>query len=749
MSNFNCSEVGCPKQFEGGYCSMCGLAEESVVGATDASAQSARTSSGLTASPGSGLFTASAGLSMSGRTGSSSRRGSTRSSARRPLGLGLISVQEIPAIADPAAVVMSPEKALATAQSKVTPVKERFCQGKLPGGADCKNPLNKRDKGHCTQCGTSYDFSPLLPTLQAGELVAGQYEVLGPMAAGGMGWIYLGKDRTLNRWVVLKGLLDQKDQSMAQAAAAERQFLADLKHGNIVGIYNFVKHKDDGYIVMEYVGGKSLKSIRKERGPLPLLEGCAYIHRVLSAFAYLHKQGLVYCDFKIDNVMLENDDIKLIDLGGVRRASDNSGDVWGTVGYSAPEMSTQVPTHLSDIYTIGRSLAVLVTNFGGYQKEYQFSLKDPKDEPIYQANDSFYRFLLKATHIDPNLRFQSAEEMAEQLQGVMYEIFARQLQKPRPFNSQFFGGDALALRETADTSRPDASLIPPLRMDLQDPGAQYIFTNVGAIQPSKQTAALKQALSLYPDSKEVHLALAYNLIQLGQYGEAEEQLAQCEKLDAFDWRVIWYRSVSLLRQGNYKDAVAGFSTCYAELPGELAPKLAIGIGLELQQDKGGAAYFYNIVSQTDPGFASAVFGLARCLLSQGNKSEAVSALGRISQAQSLYAEAQKSLALALLEGKPTVSEFEQAARAIEALALTGRELYQLTSAYLKILLDTLAGGTVSASPAASLLGCNVEEDSVRQGLETALRNLAHLTDDPSQKILLVDRANSVRPLTWF
>lgn len=747
MSKFNCTEAGCPQKFEDGFCSVCGLSEDSVVDAQ--SPQSGKTSSGLTAAPGSGLFAQSSGLNLSGRTGSSGRRStSKRTSTRKALGLGLVTVQEMPSI-DPSNAVMSPEKALATAKSKVAPPNERFCAGKLPDGHDCKNPLNKRDKGHCTKCGTAYDFSPLLPALQPGDMIADQYEVTGPMAAGGMGWIYLGKDTTLNRWVVLKGLLDQKDQSMAQAAAAERQFLADLKHGNIVGIYNFVNYKGDGYIVMEYVGGKSLKSIRKERGPLPLLEGCAYIHRVLSAFAYLHKQGLVYCDFKIDNMMLEGEDIKLIDLGGVRRATDNSGDVWGTVGYSAPEMATEVPTLLSDIYTIGRSLAVLVTNFTGFQKEYQFSLKDPKDEPVYRENDSLYRFLLKATHQDPNLRFQSAEEMAEQLQGVMYEIYARQANKPKPINSQYFGGDVLALRETADTSRPDASLIPPLKMDLQDPGAQFIITNTGAMQPSKQTAALKQALSQFPDSKEVILALANNLIQLGQYSEAEGYLAECERLDAFDWRVIWYRSVSLLRQGNFKDAVAGFSTCYGELPGELPPKLSIGIGLELQGDKAGAAYFYNIVSQTDPGFASAVFGLARCLVSQGNKNDAVSAYGRISQAQSLYTEAQKKMALALIDGNPTVSEFEMAAQAIEALTLTGRELYQLTVDYLNVLLATVSGGVLAANPSQSLLGCKVEESSVRLGLESALRNLARLCDDPAQKIQLVDKANSIRPVTLF
>jgi serine/threonine-protein kinase PknG len=92
-----------------------------------------------------------------------------------------------------------------------------------------------------------------------------------------LGWIYLGWDNVLNRWIVLKGLLNAKDEVAAVAAVAERQFLAAVKHPKIVGIYNFVTHGTEGVIVMEYVGGKTIKVLRKERGPLPVAEAVAYI----------------------------------------------------------------------------------------------------------------------------------------------------------------------------------------------------------------------------------------------------------------------------------------------------------------------------------------------------------------------------------------------------------------------------------------------------------------------------------------
>src|SRR6185437_1259531 len=102
-------------------------------------------------------------------------------------------------------------------------------------------------------------------------------------------------DNVLSRWVVLKGLLNTKDEISAAAAVQERQFLAQVKHPNIVGVYNFVNRGSEGYIVMEFVAGRSLKDIRKQRGPLPVAEAIAYMHRILGAFSYLHRQGLIYC----------------------------------------------------------------------------------------------------------------------------------------------------------------------------------------------------------------------------------------------------------------------------------------------------------------------------------------------------------------------------------------------------------------------------------------------------------------------
>ena len=174
-----------------------------------------------------------------------------------------------------------------------------------------------------------------MPKLSRGDLVGGQYEVRGCIAHGGLGWIYLAIDRNVhNRWVVLKGLVNSADADAMATAEAEALALAEVEHPNIVRIHNFVEHKDSagtamGYIVMEYVGGTSLKQIRKaNNGPLPPDQAVAYIVEIAPALGYLHEEGLAYCDFKPDNVMQSDEQLKLIDLGAtVAMDDDDCGDL--------------------------------------------------------------------------------------------------------------------------------------------------------------------------------------------------------------------------------------------------------------------------------------------------------------------------------------------------------------------------------------------------------------------------------------
>ncbi|WP_411079104.1 tetratricopeptide repeat protein [Streptomyces sp. cmx-18-6] len=367
---------------------------------------------------------------------------STASSTRGRLGVGLVQVPDVPRPDPRTAVMDNPE----------VPERKRFCSR-----SDCGAPVGRsrgerpgRTEGFCTKCGHPYSF---VPKLTGGDIVHGQYEVVGCLAHGGLGWVYLAVDRAVSdRWVVLKGLLDTGDQDAMAAAISERRFLAEIEHSNIVRIYNFVEHLDqrtgslDGYIVMEYVGGKALKEIANQRrtptgkrDPLPVEQACAYGIEALEALGHLHSRNLLYCDFKVDNAIQTEDQLKLIDMGAVRRMDDDESAIYGTVGYQAPEVAEVGPSVASDLYTVARTLAVLTFDFQGYTNVFVDSLPDPDNIEVFRTYESFYRLLVRATDPDPARRFASASEMAEQLTGVLREVVALQTRRPRPALSTLFG----------------------------------------------------------------------------------------------------------------------------------------------------------------------------------------------------------------------------------------------------------------------------------------------------------------------
>ncbi|MBX6768313.1 MAG: protein kinase, partial [Actinomadura rubrobrunea] len=540
------------------------------------------------------------------------------------------------------------------------PEKRRFC-------SRCGEPVGRsrdgrpgRTKGFCRKCGHPFSFTP---KLKPGDMVGGQYEVLGCLAHGGLGWIYLARDHNVNgRWVVLKGLLDTGDADALAAAAAERSFLAEVEHPNIVKIYNFVRHGDSGYIVMEYVGGQSLKDIlleRRERegedAALPLPQVLAYGLEVLRALGYLHGVGLLYCDFKPDNAIQSEEQLKLIDLGGVRRVFDVDSPIFGTPGYQAPEIAAFGPSVTSDLYTVGRTLAVLSFPFRGYTRKHLRSLP-PRDEvPLLQRHESYYRLLRRATHPDPEARFQSAAEMAEQLTGVLREVLAAEDGTARPAASTLFGperdaagteiahvGDGGAAAAQGRAGAPvvlapldpaeAVAALPVPRVADDDPASAFL-----AGLTSRDPDSLASALAASPlSSVEVDLALARVRIERRDLAAAADLLERVADRHPDDWRVDWYRGALALADGRWVEARRIFDELYDLMPGEIAPKLALAFCEEGDGRWESAARFYETVWRTDPTHVSAAFGLAHVRLATGDRAGAERVLDSVPPVSSHY-----------------------------------------------------------------------------------------------------------------
>jgi serine/threonine-protein kinase PknG len=727
-----CTQPGCTGEIEDGYCNVCGMpASAAATGASVPSEQASgrkhsALSTKLSSSP---IGSARAGLSRP------TRRLVSATARIQHLGAGITTVPSAP-VPDPASVVIAKPE---------VPEEKRFCSkcgekvGRSRGGRA------GRAEGFCPKCGTPFSFTP---KLGPGDVVGGQYEVAGCIAHGGLGWIYLARDRNVSdRYVVLKGLLNSGDADALAAAITERQFLAEVQHPLILEIYNFVTHEGAGYIVMEYVGGQSLKQILKQRmvqhngvyDPFPADQAIAYIVEILPAFSYLHSQGLIYCDFKPDNVIQAGDSIKLIDLGGVRRADDDHSPIYGTVGYQAPEVADLGPSVPSDVFTIGRTLTVLAMEFRGNQSTYVASLPPVDDTPLFQRYDSLYRALAKATATNPDDRFQSADELRDQLLGVLREVVAVD------------SGTAAAAHSTASSlfgspTGTGAQLswaeLPALRVDRADAMATWL-AGVSLADGNQRLEVLEQAPE---QTVEVQLAKARAAIDASSFPLAAQVLEQILTDNPWEWRAMWLSGLAALAQADDDAAATSFNTVLGQVPGELAPKLALALACEHTGDFDLAEQLYAVCAATDANYvAPAAFGLARARERGDDQPGALAALDLVAPTSSAYAAARRRRAELLTAAGPGLDELAAAAASIDGIAIDSRERLTLQAQILVAALDAVERN--GDQPSTRVGGAAATVQDQRAAAQHAFRELATLTPERAQRTRHVDAPNALRPPT--
>jgi serine/threonine-protein kinase PknG len=732
-----CTQPGCSGSVIDGYCDVCGMAEQSATATTSA----ASTRSGAPSSRISGVTNRLGLVPLGSARSAAGSRPTRQLSGRRSssrLGAGLTNVPAVP-ILDPRQALMDPP---------VVAEDKRFC-------SVCQSPVGRtrgdasgRTKGFCPKCRTPFDFDP---KLAPGMMLGGQYEVIGCLAHGGMGWIHLARDRNVNdRWVVVKGLLNAGDPDAFRAAVAEKQFLAEVEHPVIVEIYNFVSAPDGAsYIIMEYVGGQSLNNLLKARmkaargafSPLPLDQALAYIIEVLPAFSYLHGLGLLYCDFKPANVIQVGDGIKLIDLGGVRRVDDDVTPIYGTVGFQAPEVPSEGCTVASDIYTIARTLAVLVFEFKGYQSQFVASLPAAEDVALLADNDSLYRLLSRATAVRPADRFQSVEELGVQLLGVLREVVAASSTGAvtRSTPSTVFAPP------TASSARLDWSDLPAMLADASDAAAAWLDT-ITADDPAVRLALLANPPD---DTAAVAVARATAALDQGDLELVAATVDQLLRVDPWEWRGIWLQGLAALHAGQVADAVGAFNTVYGQLPGELAPKLALARACELAGDLEVADRLYSVCARTDAAYvAPALFGRARVAAAAGRTSDALAALDAIPATSRAFGESRRMRAELLItspDPQRVLASLDEASRELQQATIEPADRARMEISIVdQALRHVLANGPTAA---VAVAGTPADELSLRGHLERAYRAAAAIETDRQRRVTLVDRANSVRVRT--
>ncbi len=281
---------------------------------------------------------------------------------------------------------------------------------------------------------TGERLSFLRPPVKPGELgTLGPYQVLSVLGRGGMGIALLAYDPVLERAVALKVLRpDRADETARARFVREAQAVAALEHDHVIAIYSVVNPSDTPpYLVMPYVSGPTLRERIQQEQHLPPAEAARICLQVARGLSAAHKSGLVHRDIKPSNIILDlgSDRAKIMDFGLVRIKEPSvditqEGALVGTPEYMSPEQ-IQEPERIderSDVYSLGVSLYEALTGQPPFRGELHVVMQQVLyQEPIAprRLNEAIPRDLeticLKTMAKEPQRRYQSAEELAEDL----------------------------------------------------------------------------------------------------------------------------------------------------------------------------------------------------------------------------------------------------------------------------------------------------------------------------------------------
>ena len=274
----------------------------------------------------------------------------------------------------------------------------------------------------------------------------GNYHVLEMIGKGGMAIVYKGRHKTLSRRIVAIKMLSaslEGDASFSERFFREAEVMDQLRHPNIVTLYDFIEENGHYFIVMEYVAGKTLSEIIKEAGgPLSYAEIRAVFQQVLAGIGHAHQLGIVHRDMKPGNIMInEEGEAKITDFGIARLLGNNFEATLTTTGvgigspyYMSPEQvlaSKEHPiTEASDIYSLGITLYQAATGklpFEGADSLFTIMQSHVKKSPpppreiVPGIPEPLENVILKAIEKKPEDRWSSCEAFWESLAGALVE----------------------------------------------------------------------------------------------------------------------------------------------------------------------------------------------------------------------------------------------------------------------------------------------------------------------------------------
>jgi serine/threonine protein kinase len=267
----------------------------------------------------------------------------------------------------------------------------------------------------------------------------GTYEIVGLLGQGGMGAVFKGFDRSLNRFVAIKMLLPHLAASGAarKRFAREGQAVAAVVDDHVMAIHCVAEWQGVPYLVMNYSRGISLQKRLSDSGPLEVREILRIGMQATKGLAAAHAQGIVHRDIKPANIFLDQnvERVQLMDFGLARAVDDasltRSGTLAGTPQYMSPEQArAETVDHRSDLFSLGSVMYAMCTGHAPFRAESSYSvlrlITDKEPRPIREINPDVPEWLCaiiwKLMAKEASDRFASAKEVAELLEGGLAHV---------------------------------------------------------------------------------------------------------------------------------------------------------------------------------------------------------------------------------------------------------------------------------------------------------------------------------------
>ncbi|HEX9922449.1 MAG TPA: protein kinase, partial [Anaerolineae bacterium] len=271
-----------------------------------------------------------------------------------------------------------------------------------------------------------------------GQTLGGRYEIESVLGQGGMSAVYKAMDPNLQRTVAIKLIHAHlsSDPEFVRRFEQEAAAVAQLRHPNIIQVYDFNHDDDQYYMVLEFVPGDTLrerlKTLSSAQQQLPLPEVIYIMATICDAVAYAHDRGMIHRDLKPPNVMLTpKGDPILMDfgvakmLGGTHHTA--TGAIIGTAKYMSPEQAKgERPDERSDIYALGVMLYKMVAGQAPFEADTSVAvLMKHVNEPVpdirqiqHDAPDQLVAIIGKALAKKPDDRYRSAATMGAALRSI-------------------------------------------------------------------------------------------------------------------------------------------------------------------------------------------------------------------------------------------------------------------------------------------------------------------------------------------